>query len=719
MYRFRIEWLSLLCCLVALVGCGEELDPLAEAEKAAAQKNAADTNSPAVADEHDHDHGDSVRSKLKLPSQSKNKVRQVIKRTSMTGRWLVRLMHVVENPNPQQGQIPRQYGERPVMLISVALGDGDDPGSVEVVAAREEFAHAKISGSKASKTTVEFNCVDGEGNKLATFRGRLADSGVVLGLNFVGGNVNTARLLPTNERTFARIPRFEVLEEQSVMMRLGNSPVPEDDLLKFAEDYPHSPLPRFAFQGIIGMFAQAKKPKRIIDSLIAAHVKSQSHWGKEHAKLAHVEALQWVAGAQYDPKYCIELVDKVEPMLDGTEGIDTLPQQLKDLRKRFNYILAIEQVDSEDEAEKKAGRESIREMLKENHFDPILIVRLADEARLSGRNDEAIDLYAQLVALPLQQEILRQAWSQEAVRKLLPSERLAKLWKGNKTGFKDIDKYLAKIYADHIYHFADKPLTARPNAEGNKVVLCESFTSSHNPFCVASTVALGGVQQTYQDSMVVVLRYYQQHNTAIDPISNEDSEIRCYNYYRLNGAPEVFIDGLQIERVGGPLSYTGPLYEQIRETIDENLKTKVAMNLSLAAHRAGDSVQINAQVAGADAKNKELRLRIVLAESGIETESITGIKQHDMAVRKIVGGDAGLKLADGSITHATSVDLKALRADLSGQLKRFEENYSMKIPEKPLDFNNLHVVAFVQDDATSKILQTIVVPVADAKPTDK
>ena len=79
----------------------------------------------------------------------------------MTGRWLVRLMHVVENPNPQQGQIPRQYGERPVMFISVALGDGDDPGSVEVVAAREEFAHAKISGSKASKTTVAFNCVDG------------------------------------------------------------------------------------------------------------------------------------------------------------------------------------------------------------------------------------------------------------------------------------------------------------------------------------------------------------------------------------------------------------------------------------------------------------------------------------------------------------------------------------------------------------------------------
>jgi hypothetical protein len=714
MHRFQIQWLGLLVCLVTLIGCGDDVDPLADLDDAAkdAQKSEADAKS----DGKNDDQVALSRPNIKIPERQKRKVRKAIQRDSLTGRWFVQLMHVLENPNPQEGQPPLQFGERPILLISTVPGDGgDNKGTVTIVASRDEFLDLKIANAVVTDNTINFECVDSNGEKVSDYNGELRDTGVALGVSLLAGNATPARLLPTLEKTFARTPRFVFLEEQADMMRLGSSPVPEEDLLQFAKNNPDSPLPRMGYRFLIQNFAANNKSTRIMDRVIADYVKTQSRWGKRLEKLAQVESLQLMSASQYNPEYCLKMADEVESILDGTEGVETLPQQLKDLRTSLNYLLAITQIESEKEDEKKAGRERLRKLLADAPFDPNLVVNLADDARLSDRQDEAINLYAQLVVLPLQEQFLEEKWSQLPVKKLLPSERLAKLWKGNTTGFDDIDKYLAKVYADNIHSFADKPIEARPNADGNKVVLCESFPSSDNPYSIASTVALGGIRKTYNGSMVVVLRYYQQHNTSIGPVVNEESEVRCFNYYQINGSPGLMIDGVVQNGIAGPLAATPAVYKTIQETINKNLAKKTEVAIKLTADRTGDELRVTANATGADASNKSLRLRIVLAESSIEFKSFNGIRQNNMVVRKLIGGDSGIAATSDGFKYEGTTDLKAVRSELDAYLKRFEENYSKKLADKPLDLKDLHVVAFVQDDSTKEVVQTIVIPVTTAK----
>jgi hypothetical protein len=710
---FRQQSLGVLCCLIALVGCGEDADPVADVDHQANTKTK--TTDEKTTDQQKDDNSVS-RPKFKIPDRIKRKVAKIIKRDSISGRWFVRLMHISEIPNPQQGQPPMQFGERPVVLISVTPGDGkDDKGSIEIVASRDDFAGLIIANTKVTAKSISFECLTDEGDKFATYSGQMAESGIVLGISFVQGNATPARLIPTEERTFARTPRFVVLEEQVEMMRLEKSPVPEEDMLQFAKKYPDSPLPRMGYRFIVSRFAGAGKSPRIMERVIGDYIKTQSHWGSQLEKLAHVESLQWIAATRYDPAFCLKKVDEVEALLDGSEGIESLPQQIADMRKGLEYLLALQQIESEKEEDKQAGRIGIRKLLDDSPFDPILVIALADDARLAERTDEAIDLYAQLMVLPLQEQFLREKWSQLPVRKLLPAERLAKLWKSNKTGFKDIDEYLSKVYADNIYRFADKQLEVRPNSDGNKVVLCESFTSSDNPYSIASSVALGGIKQTYPDSMVAVLRYYQQHNTSIGAVVNEESEIRCFNYYAINGSPDLRIDGKLQAGIAGPLAAAPTVYQDLRETIDQNLETKTDVAISLTAMRTGDDIRVTANVTGTDPTVKTLRLRIVLAESGIEFKSFNGIRQHDLVVRKLIGGDGGVAATADAFQHEETVDLKVLRGELAAYLKRFEDNYSKTLDEKPLDFEDLHVVAFVQDDATKDVLQTVVVPVKTIK----
>ena len=85
-----------------------------------------------------------------------------------------------------------------------------------------------------------------------------------------------------------------------------------------------------------------------------------------------------------------------------------------------------------------------------------------------------------------------------------------------------------------------------------------------------------------------------------------------------------------------------------------------------------------------------------------------------MVVRKMIGGE-GIAATEAGFVHEETVDVNAVRASLDAYLKRFEDNYSKKLTEKPLDLKQLYVVAFLQDDSSREVLQSIAVPVKSSE----
>ena len=57
------------------------------------------------------------------------------------------------------------------------------------------------------------------------------------------------------------------------------------------------------------------------------------------------------------------------------------------------------------------------------------------------------------------------------------------------------------------------------------------------------------------------------------------------------------------------------------------------------------------------------------------------------------------------------VDLAALKKEIADYLSAFEKGREYKFAQKPLELKRLHLVAFVQDDATQDVLQATVVKV--------
>jgi len=59
---------------------------------------------------------------------------------------------------------------------------------------------------------------------------------------------------------------------------------------------------------------------------------------------------------------------------------------------------------------------------------------------------------------------------------------------------------------------------------------------------------------------------------------------------------------------------------------------------------------------------------------------------------------------DGKIRWNKTVDLKQLRRQLLDFLTSYEERLDIKLPMKPVDLQNIHLVAFVQNKRTMQVL---------------
>ncbi len=105
-----------------------------------------------------------------------------------------------------------------------------------------------------------------------------------------------------------------------------------------------------------------------------------------------------------------------------------------------------------------------------------------------------------------------------------------------------------------------------------------------------------------------------------------------------------------------------------------------------------------------------VRLRLVLAEENVTLRGMNGVREHEMLVRAMPGGPAGIGLNAGKLHYEGKVDVKSIKTQLDDYLRAFEEDKKTTFPIKPLSLAHLRLVAFVQNDQTKEVYQAAMIP---------
>jgi hypothetical protein len=757
----RRQFLGLVsfCLMLTLIGCGEKtkVEPLDSGTDSGAL---APLDDPSTGS--DGSAGDASASSTGNESEDAHRghshPKAIPGRKTLDGNWLLAFPQLV--PPQQEGQ-EMQAGERAMLLLKVSGAEGDSP-QVSVIAGRQGLEQVEIQGLEIVDGAIKFQAENSQG-KVFDFSGQLTHGLVVGSTLFADRSFAMSRLLPTEEKTFARIPMMMPLPETQIFAQLATSPVPDEDTRAFVEMLPVSPLGRMAYLRLVNMTAGNKAPADELEGVINEFLESLAIWGDRVVTNSEFEAFSAVAMTSYDVDWCLKKADEIEEKLKASEDFKHNVGQVVGLRARTKYRQTTELLGSKEDADRAKGRELAEEFLVKTPFEPMLSVLLADDARLHGSLDEAIGRYAELAVLPMQERMLQQAWSNDAVQRILPTERVATLWKEKNGSTEGLDEYLDGVYQKRLLSFIDSPVTDGPEEADKPVVLCELFTGSRCAPCVAADVGLEGIENTYQKSQVVTLRYHV-HVPGHDPLTNEDCEARFYNYYKAAGTPSVFVDGATLSGAAGVMPNAPQTYRGLRNAIDEfrgstkaepktaaasedksedkevstdndndeskddekaaatdektdpkepeESEPKILIDLKVSLQQ--NTIQVSATVDGLTAETSNVRLMLALAESDIKYRAFNGIRHHDMVVRQLIGGDRGTSPKDGVLSFEGDVNVEELRDRLHAYLTEFEENQGVEFTSMPLDLANLSVVAFVQNVESRRVLRTVMVPVAES-----
>lgn len=747
--------------MLTLIGCGEKtkVEPLDTGTESGAL---APLDNPSTAT--DGSAGDASSGSADSHSHSEDShkghshPKEMPGRKTLDGNWLLAFPQLV--PPQQEGQ-ELQAGERAMLLLKVSGAESDSP-QVSVIAGRQGLEQIEIQDLEIADGAIKFQAENSQG-KVFDFSGQLSHGFVIGSTLFADRSFAMSRLLPTEEKTFARIPMMIPLPETQIFAELSTSPVPDEDTRAFVEMVPISPLGRMAYLRLVNMTAANKAPADELEGVINEFLESLAIWGDRVVTNSEFEAFSAAAMAGYDVDWCLKKADEIEEKLKLSENFKHNVAQVAGLRTQIKYRQTTELLSSKEDADRAKGRELAEEFLAKTPFEPMLSALLADDARLHGSLDEAISRYAELAVLPMQERMLQQAWANDAVQKILPTERLATLWKKKNGSTEGLDEYLDGVYEKRLLSFIDPPVADGPEDADKPVVLCELFTGSRCAPCVAADVGLEGIEKTYPKSQVVTLRYHV-HVPGHDPLTNEDCEARFYNYYKAAGTPSVFVDGATLNGAAGVMPNAPQTYRGLRNVIDEfrgstkaDTKTEAAskdkeasadadnadagneeskddekaaaadektdpkepekaepsISIDLKVSRENDTIQVSATVDGLTAETSNVRLMLALAESDIHYRAFNGIRHHDMVVRQLIGGDRGTSPKDGVLSFQGDVNVEELRDRLHTYLTEFEENQGVEFTSMPLDLANLSVVAFVQDVESRKVLRTVMVPVTE------
>jgi hypothetical protein len=298
------------------------------------------------------------------------------------------------------------------------------------------------------------------------------------------------------------------------------------------------------------------------------------------------------------------------------------------------------------------------------------------------------------------------------------------LTKGGKADeAKKLQAELAKLEERDFAEAAKKrPFKAEPfegrKGKSERGVLVELFTNVENPSFVAIEAAFDALEKTYKPAEVVLLQYHVHLRGAPDPLTSPENTNRLEYYVKqleqapANVAAPVFINGKLTSIPGGGLAVARKSYAQFREVIEPLLEKDPGAKIDLTATRKDKEIAIKANVSDLAKTGEKIRLRFALVEDHVRFAGGNGYRYHHCVVRSMPGGVKGFPLPMKTAEQSVTVNLDDLRLKINDYLDDFAKNEAeFPKPDRPLELKNLRVVALVQDDDSSEVLQAVQVDV--------
>jgi hypothetical protein len=238
---------------------------------------------------------------------------------------------------------------------------------------------------------------------------------------------------------------------------------------------------------------------------------------------------------------------------------------------------------------------------------------------------------------------------------------------------------------------------------------------------VGAGLAFDAAHERYSRQDFIWLNYHV-HIPQPDPMVNP-SVVARRTFYGVSSSPSYFFDG-ESDNGGGSAEGAKALFDS---KVDPKIQTHLAMApeaaVKIQATQVGGTVKAKATVSNVKSKSDKLRVQIVLAEESVTYSGENGERFHPIVVRGMaVDAKAaqGFALAPGKGgSFEYTFDLAKLVADAKESLTTFEakeRNGEYRFREKKHEIKNgLVAVAFVQDEATKKVLQATFVKIAPPK----
>ena len=226
-------------------------------------------------------------------------------------------------------------------------------------------------------------------------------------------------------------------------------------------------------------------------------------------------------------------------------------------------------------------------------------------------------------------------------------------------------------------------------------------------------LAFDAAQERYTRQDFVVLNYHV-HIPAPDPMVNP-ATLKRQEFYGVRSSPSYFFDG-DADGGGGSAENAKSIFDsKIDPAIEKHLAAPPEARVGLQARSTGSTVKVKATVSKVTGKSDKLRLQIALAEDMVTYSGENGERFHPMVVRSMAldaKSDQGFALKPGKGgTFEYTFDVAKAVADASAHLEDYETNTrkgAYKFRQRKHEITGgFVVVAFVQDQATKKILQSV------------
>jgi hypothetical protein len=255
----------------------------------------------------------------------------------------------------------------------------------------------------------------------------------------------------------------------------------------------------------------------------------------------------------------------------------------------------------------------------------------------------------------------------------------------------------------------------------------------------AATHATEAILQRYPRADVSLLVYPQPSVVVPNALINSASQVRA-SYYnagyqpqepdiirdRNSSPPRFVVDGVDINvpdrNRPNRIATSEGLFDEVKRALEKELGKPSGVELRLRAEMTGPEVRATAHVQGLNAGNTHYKLHIALVEQWVRHSFQIDrevIRVHSMVVRSLAGNDGkGLSLEPVTASRSWTFNLDSISRDIEKYLSDFENAERMINPafgfgEKPpaMDPSNLAIVAFIQDDDSKEVLQSISVKV--------